>query len=106
MGINTFKIGAARQAVELTCDSISHGDNAPRAWLKVSCAPSGLWAATTVAKLIPAANATLADAGRLTPTSYGGMMAQWHSSWRSTHAPRQFEMHRAVIENLRDVGPS
>ena len=32
MGINTFKIGAEREAFELTCDSHSHGDNAPRAW--------------------------------------------------------------------------
>jgi hypothetical protein len=32
MGINTFNISAEREAFELTCDSHSHGDNAPRAW--------------------------------------------------------------------------
>ena len=48
MGISTFKIGAQRQAVELTCDSISHGNNAPRAWFD-SGSPSGsAWLAVTV----------------------------------------------------------
>jgi hypothetical protein len=32
MGIYTFNIFAEREALELTCDSISHGDNAPKAW--------------------------------------------------------------------------
>ena len=32
MGIYTFNICAEREAFELTCDSISHGDNAPKAW--------------------------------------------------------------------------
>ena len=32
MGINTFNISAVREALELTCDHRSHGDNAPRAW--------------------------------------------------------------------------
>jgi hypothetical protein len=40
MGINTFKICAEREAFELTCDSHSHRDNAPRAWFD-SGSPSG-----------------------------------------------------------------
>jgi hypothetical protein len=48
MGINTFKIGAERQAVELTCDSISHGDNAPRAWFDSGSLSGSTWLALTV----------------------------------------------------------
>src|SRR4029077_13825111 len=48
MGINTFKISAERKALELTCDSPSHRDNAPRAWFD-SGSPSGsAWIADTV----------------------------------------------------------
>jgi hypothetical protein len=40
MGINTFNISAKREALELTCDSPSHRDNAPRAWFDGG-SPSG-----------------------------------------------------------------
>ena len=48
MGINTFKIGAERQAVELTCDSPSHRDNAPRAWFDSGSLSGNAWLADTV----------------------------------------------------------
>jgi hypothetical protein len=40
MGINTFNISAEREALELTCDSPSHRDNALRAWFDCG-SPSG-----------------------------------------------------------------
>ena len=47
MGINTFKIGAEREAFELTCDSHSHGDNAPRAWFDSGSLSGSAWLAVT-----------------------------------------------------------
>ena len=48
MGINTFKIGAEREAFELTCDSISHGNNVPRAWFDSGSLSGSAWLAVTV----------------------------------------------------------
>jgi hypothetical protein len=48
MGINTLKIGAGREAFELTCDSFSHGDNAPRAWFDSGSLSGSAWLAVTV----------------------------------------------------------
>src|ERR1700746_1446110 len=47
MGIHTFTIGAGREAFELTCDSISHGDNAPRAWFDSGSLSGSAWLAVT-----------------------------------------------------------
>ena len=48
MGINTFNIYAEREAFELTCDSRSHGDNAPRAWFDSGSLSGSAWLALTV----------------------------------------------------------
>ena len=48
MGINTFNIYAEREAFELTCDSISHGDNAPKAWFDCGSLSGSAWLAVTV----------------------------------------------------------
>ena len=48
MGINTFKISAEREALELTCDSPSHRDNAPRAWLDCGSLSGSAWLADAV----------------------------------------------------------
>ena len=47
MGINTFNISAEREALELTCDSPSHRDNAPRAWFDCGSPSGNAWLAVT-----------------------------------------------------------
>ena len=47
MGINTFNISAEREAFELTCDSHSRGDNAPRAWFDSGSLSGSAWLAVT-----------------------------------------------------------
>jgi hypothetical protein len=47
MGINSFKICAEREALELTCDSISHGHNPPRAWFDSGSVSGSAWLAVT-----------------------------------------------------------
>ena len=47
MGIYTFNICAEREAFELTCDSISHGDNAPKAWFDCGSLSGSAWLAVT-----------------------------------------------------------
>jgi hypothetical protein len=47
MGLKIFKIGDEREALELKCDSLAHGDEAPTVWLDCGSHAGNLELATT-----------------------------------------------------------